>query len=322
MTFDPFSGAFAAAVVVAVLRAATPILLAALAGLVSEVAGAINVALEGLMLLAAFFGVIGAAYAPHWWPGLSPAAYAWIGCGCGVAAAVLASALLAFFHLECEADLIVAGIAVNLLAAGLTVFLLVTLVGDKGSTARIHTPVLPSLLVPGLAAWPVLNTLANGEGGQGHHVLTWFALLAVPLVAWLLAWTRPGKWLRAVGENVQAALGAGIPVRGMRYTALLSSGVLAGLGGVYLSMGYVSLFQADMTAGRGFLAVAAIFLGARRPLGVLGAALLFGAASVLATQLGATSIPTEIVYMIPALVTVAALVLAGRHVKRREARFA
>ncbi|HET7867383.1 MAG TPA: ABC transporter permease, partial [Burkholderiaceae bacterium] len=200
----------------------------------------------------------------------------------------------------------------NLLAAGLTVFLLVTLVGDKGSTAGLHSPALPALHIPGLAGMPALDMLLNGDGGHGHHVLVYAAFLAVGGLWVFLIHTRYGTWLRAVGENPQAALGAGIPVKRVRYAALLLSGGFAGLGGIYLSMGYLTLFQADMSAGRGFLALAAVFLGARRPLGTLGAALLFGATAVLATQLGALALPTQVVYMVPPFITLCALVFAGR----------
>lgn len=315
-----FAGMGAALLLIALLRAATPILLAALGGLVSELAGCINVALEGTTLIAAFFGVIGAFYGERWFPGLAPWLYPWLGCAAGLLGALLLTALLAVFHLELGADLIVGGIAINLLAGGLTVFLLVSLIGDKGSTAGINTPLLPSLHVPGLDGWPLAQLLINGEGGQGHHVLLIAAFALVPLLSFWLTRTRHGAWLRAVGENRAAALAAGIPVRRVQYAALLLSGALAGLGGIYLSMGYLSLFQADMTAGRGFLALAAVFLGARRPRGVLAAALLFGAASVLATRLGALNWPTQIIYMLPPLVTILALMLAGRR-RRKSTSF-
>lgn len=305
-------GLLAASLFVAVLRATTPILLAALGGLVSDLAGSLNVALEGLMLVAAFFGVMGAVWAGQWLPDWPVWAHAWIGCAAGLAAALVLAGLLGFFHLELGADLIVAGIAINLLAAGLTVFLLVTLVGDKGSTAGLRSPSLPTLRLPGLEALPVLNTLLNGDGGHGHHLLTYVAFIAAAALAVFLRRTRYGTWLRAVGDNPQAALGAGIPVKRVRYTALLLSGGLAGLGGVYLSMGYLTLFQADMSAGRGFLALAAVFLGARRIFGTLAASLLFGASAVAATQMGALDLPTQVVYMVPPFITICALVFAGR----------
>lgn len=300
----------------AVLRAATPVLYAGLGGLLSELGGSINVALEGIMLFAAFAGVAGAIHAPDW---ISPALLPWWGALCALLAALALAGLLAFLHLECGADLIVAGIALNLLAAGLTVFLLVELTGDKGSTAGIPSPALPSLRIGGLEAWPLLDLIVNGEGSRGHHVLLLGAPVCVALLWAFLHHTRGGAWLRAAGANPVAAHAAGIPVRRMRYLAMLLSGLLAGLGGLYLSMGYLTLFQADMTAGRGFLGLAAVFLGGRGLRGVVPAALLFGAVAVAATRLGATALPPQLVYMLPPAVTVLALAVAGR--RRRQPLF-
>lgn len=302
---------------VAVLRAATPIIFAALGGLVSELVGSINVALEGLMLVAAFAAVMASLYAARWFPGLEPAWYPWIGCLAGLCAALLLTMLLAVFHLELGADLIVAGIAINLLAAGLTVFLLVSIIGDKGSSAGLNSPALPSIHIPGLDALPAIEVLFNGDNGRGHHVLMYAALASVIGVSLFLSRTRYGAWIRAVGENRDAALAAGIPVRRVQYAALLLSGVLAGLGGIYLSMGYLQLFQADMTGGRGFLALAAVFLGVRRPFGTFGAALLFGASSAIATRLGAFELPSQVAYMLPPAITILALVIAGKRRQRR-----
>jgi len=315
-------GLLAAALAVAVARSTTPILLAALGGLLSELGGCINVALEGLMLLAAFFAVIGAWCLGHWMPDAAPWACACAGCATGLLAALLGAALLAAFHLELGADLIVVGIAVNLLAEGLTVFLLVSLVGDKGSTASISTPALPSIHVPGLRESPILDTLANGADGRGHHVLIYVAILCAAALPLLLASTRFGLRLRAVGESPAAARNAGIDVKRMRYAALLLSGLLAGLGGVYLSLGYLTLFQAGMSAGRGFTALAVVFLGARKPLGTIAAAVLFGASAVLSTELGAMGLPIHLVAMVPPFITICTLVFAGwirigRHARPR-----
>ena len=295
-------------IALAVLRAATPVMYAALGGLLSELSGSINVALEGIMLVAAFAGVIGAIHAPAQLPAeLLP----WWGAAMGLMAALLLAGLLAVLHLECGADLIVAGIALNLLAGGLTIFLLAELVGDKGSTAGIATPALPSLRIGGLAGLPLLDLLVNGEEGRGHHVLIWAAPFVVGALWLFLCHTRAGAWLRAAGENPAAAHAAGIPVKRMRYVALLASGALAGLGGIYLSMGYLTLFQADMTAGRGFLALAAVFVGRRSLGGVGAAALLFGAAAVVATRLGTSTLPPQLVYMLPPALTIAVLAVAG-----------
>lgn len=316
---DP-GGLLVATLAVAVLRSTTPILFAALGGLVSELAGCINVALEGLMLLAAFFAVMGAWYFGRWLPGAAPWACACAGCAAGLLAAVLGAAVLAAFHLEWGADLIVAGIAVNILAQGLTVFLLVSLVGDKGSTAAISTPALPAIHLPGLQDWPVLDMLLNGVGGLGHNVLIHGALLCALALPVVLARTRFGLRLRAVGESPAAARNAGIAVKRMRYAALLLSGLLAGLGGVYLSMGYLTLFQAGMSAGRGFIALAVVFLGARRPLGTIAAAVFFGACAVLSTELGATGLSIHLVAMVPPAITICTLAFAGWIRSGRRAR--
>ena len=295
----------------ALLRAAAPLILAALGGLLSDLAGVINVALEGIMLVAAFGGVFGAVYAALWLPGLPAWSYPLIGCAVGLLAAMATALVLGFVHLELGADLIVTGIVINMLASGLTVFLMATWTGDKGSTASLASPVLPTLAIPGLSGWPLLDALANGDGGAGHHVLVYVAFLAVAGVSLAIFKTRWGLRLRAIGENLDAARAAGLPVRRLRYAALGASGLLAGLGGVYLSMGYLNLFQADMTAGRGFLALAAVFLGARRPLGTFAAAVLFGASTVLAAQLGLLDIPNQVVFMVPPLVTIAAMIFLG-----------
>jgi general nucleoside transport system permease protein len=301
-------GTLASTIAIAVVRASAPLVLASLGGLISDLAGSINIALEGIMLVAAFFGAVASAYAPVWFAGAPLWAAPWIGCAAGLCAALLMAGLLAVFHLEFGADLIVGGAGLNILASGLTIFLLAAFTGDKGSTANLASFTLPSLRIAEVDGIPVLNELLNGPNGIGHNILVYVAFISVPAVALLLRHTIFGMHLRAVGENREAALIAGIPVKRIQYQAMLLSGALAGLGGIYLSMGYLNLFQADMTAGRGFLALAALFLGGRRPLGTAGASLLFGASSVLAAQLGMLAIPSQIVFMIPPLITITAMV--------------
>ena len=319
-------GAFVGTLLAAILRASAPIILASLGGLISDLAGSINVALEGIMLVAAFFGVIISAYSPVWFPDAPLWIHPWIGCIGGVGAGVLIAGLLAVFHLELGADIIVAGIGVNILAAGLTVFLLVSITGDKGSTAALTSYAMPAVHIPLVDAIPVLGVIVNGDGLIGHNVIVYVALLAAPLLSLILYRTRFGLRLRAVGENRDAALAAGVSVRRMQYSALLLSGLLASLGGIFLSMGYLTLFQSDMTGGRGFLALAAVFLGGRRPAGTLLAALVFGASTVFAAQLGSYAIPSQIVFMIPPALTILALVMFNiqreRIAKRRVAHVA
>ena len=311
MADSALHGIFWAALLGTLLRASTPILLAANGGLITEACGATNVALEGLLLISAFFGVIGSAYAALWWPGMGTAFYAGAGLCCGLAAALLASLTLAFVHLELGADLVIAGIGINMLAGGLTIYLMSVLTGDKGSTASLVSYSLPVLHIPGFSAWPVADVLLNSDTRKGHHLLVYAALASCLGVYGLLAGTPLGLHLRAIGENREAAIAAGIDVKKSQYLSFALCGLCAGLGGLHLSMGYLAVFQADMSAGRGFLALAAVFLGTRRPLGTIAASLLFGASTVLAAQLGLLAIPSQLVYMVPPLATLAAMALVG-----------
>jgi simple sugar transport system permease protein len=275
-----------------VLRVTTPILLPALGGLISDLAGVINIALEGTMLAAAFTGVVVSALTRS----------AWLGLAAALAVSVFISLILAFVHLHLRADLILAGIAVNFLASGGTVFLLYSLTGDKGTSSRLASLTMPYVHLPVLRDVPVLGPILSGQ-----NLLVYVAFAMVGVVWVFLYRTVAGTHLRAVGNNPDAAATAGIDVRRTRYLALVYSGLLAGLGGAHMSMGYLQLFQRDMTAGRGFIALAAVFLGGRHPVGTMLAAMLFGSADALATHLGSLRIPPQYVQMIPYLVTVGAL---------------
>ncbi|MBO9361403.1 MAG: ABC transporter permease [Thermoflexus sp.] len=299
---DVLQAILSAAFLAGILRVTTPILLPALGGLISELAGVINIALEGTMLVAAFTGVVVSAYTGSPWLGLLAA----------MLASLLFAFLLAFFHLNLKTDLILTGLALNLLASSGTIFLLFTLTGDKGSSSRLASLTLPALDVPALASVPVLGPILNG-----HNLIVYLAFGLVPLV-WILIYRTPyGMHLRAAGAHPEAAASAGLNVRRIRYSALLLSGLLAGLGGVYMGMGYLQLFQRDMTAGRGFIALAAVFMGRRHPVGTMLAALLFGVAEALANQLGNLRIPPQWVQMIPYLATVLALAIYAGVQQRR-----
>ncbi|MER5225849.1 ABC transporter permease [Streptomyces flaveus] len=288
----------------AVLRVATPYLLAAFGGLVAERAGVSNIALEGQMLSAACTGALVAGYSG------SVAA----GAVSGVGVAVLLGLLLAALRLELGADAIIAGIGLNLLASGATAYAVYTLLDDKGGTSGLKSGTLPTVTLPGIESIPVVGDVLSGQ-----NLITWLAFLAAPFVAWLFYRTRFGFHLRAVGEMPDAAASVGIPVRRVQYAGLALSGALAGLAGVFLSMGYVSFFVRDMTAGRGFIALAAVFLGGLRPWGVFLAALGFGAAEALAVQLGTLDVPPQLVSTIPYAMTLVALAVYAWRRKRRGA---
>ena len=300
---------FSAAFIATVIRVSTPLILPAMGGLLSELSGAINIALEGIMLAAAFTGVIVSGFAPQWLPELPAWAYAGMGALAGVLVGVTMGWMIALFHLELKTDIILTGLAMNILAAGATVFLMFSFTGDKGSTSTLASARLPALPIPFVNNIPVAGTLLNGENGTGYNIMSYVAFLLVAVV-WVFLYRMPsGAHLRATGEMPDAAQSVGIDVRRTRYWALIASGFCASLGGLYLSMGYLSIFQANMTAGRGFIALAVVYLGNRNPIGVLIAALIFGAATALGAQLGTMAIPPQIIEMIPPVVTIAALVI-------------
>jgi simple sugar transport system permease protein len=300
---------FSAAFIATVIRVSTPLILPAMGGLLSELGGAINIALEGIMLAAAFTGVIVSGFAPQWFPGAPAWAYAGLGALAGILVGMAMGWMIAFFHLELKTDIILTGLAMNILAAGATVFLMFSFTGDKGSTSTLASARLPALQIPFVNNIPVVGTLLNGENGTGYNIMSYIAFLLVAVI-WVFLYRMPsGAHLRATGEMPDAAQSVGIDVRRTRYWALVASGFCASLGGLYLSMGYLSIFQANMTAGRGFIALAVVYLGNRNPIGVLIAALIFGTATALGAQLGTMAIPPQIIEMIPPAVTIAALVV-------------
>jgi ABC-type uncharacterized transport system permease subunit len=256
----------------ATLRFATPLLFAALGGILSERSGVINVGLEGMMLMGAFFGIFGADVFGSWW----------VGALVGVAAGGVLAFVHAVFSIALRADQVVSGVAVNLLALGITGYVFVYHYGEQGTpgdVARAPTIELPVIKDIGFV----------GEVIGEMSVLTWLALLLVPAVALYLFRTPSGLRLRSVGEKPRAADTVGIPVLRTRYLAVIASGCLAGLGGVYLSVALVGSFNENMTAGRGFIALAVVIFGSWRPYMALAGACLFGFSSAVAQRLPAFS---------------------------------
>jgi simple sugar transport system permease protein len=262
-----WSALFAAA-----LRFATPLLLGALGGLLSERSGVINVGLEGMMLMGAFFGIFGADLSDSWL----------VGALLGLAAGGVLALVHAVFSIALRADQVVSGVAVNFLAAGITGYVFIAHYGDQGTPGSV--PSVPDVNLPLVDGIPFVGD-AIGEA----NLLTWTAVLLVPLLALYLYRTPGGLRLRSVGEKPRAADSVGIPVLRTRYLAVVASGCLAGLGGVYLSVGLVHSFNQMMTAGRGFIALAVVIFGAWRPYGALAGAVLFGFSSAVAQRLPAFS---------------------------------
>ena len=288
-------GAFPAAV----LRVTTPILFAALGALISDRAGVINIGIEGIMLAGAFAGVVGSAETGS----------AWLGLVCAILAGGALGAALSFAVHTLKADLVLSGVALNLGCASGTVLLLYALTGDKGMSGSLPSKVLPTIDLPFLDRVPVLGAAV------GHlHVLTWASLLAVPAVSVLLLRTPFGLRLRAVGENAEAAAIAGVRVARVQFAALVLSGAFGGIAGAFLSMGYVSWFTGGISAGRGFIAIAAEVMGGGMAAGAFVSALVLGAAEAFATDLQGIGLPSELMQTVPYVVPVIALVL---HAARR-----
>lgn len=286
-----------------VLRVTTPILFATLAALISDKAGVMNIALEGIMLISALAGVVISALT-------GSAALGLLG---AVIAGALVGLFLAYCALELKTDIILSGIAINLMASGGTVFALFLIAGDKGISSSLASKVLPKLTIPGISSIPVLGTMLSG-----HNVLTYVALLSVIAVFIFLYRTPLGLRIRAVGENPGAAASVGIGVTRIQYLALTLSGMMAGFGGAYMSMGYVSWFSKNMTAGRGFIALAAEAMGGATPIGSLFTSLLFGFFDALSNTLQLMKVPSEFVNMIPYAATVIGLVIYTVRRTRRD----
>ena len=281
------------------IRLAVPLLLAALGETLAEKAGVINVGMEGMMLAGALAG-FAAAFAGH-----SP----WTGAGAAILAGLALAALFAALTVGLGADQVVVGTAVNILALGLTGVFFRALPQLDGATAAAFAPLsLPLFSAPQGPAALLLSALLT------QNALGWLAWALVPLLWLFLYRTRWGLRLRAVGEYPPAADAAGVRVGRVRVGATLAGGALAGLAGAYLSLGYTVGFGENMTAGRGFIALAVVILGRWNPFGVAAAALLFGLASALQFQFQATStrFPYQFFLALPYLLTLLALLLRSR----------
>jgi len=288
-----------------ILRVTTPILFATLAGAVSSKSGIFNIALEGIMLLAALIGVIFSAMFSSSWMGLLAA----------IIFGGLVGLFLGFLVLNFKTDDILAGIAINLMAAGGTIFMLFLVSGDRGVSSSIDSIVLPNVNIPIIENIPFLGRVLSG-----HNVLTYFVFISVFLMHMFMYKTPLGLKIRAVGENPDAAESVGINVHKIQYIALGLSGVLSGFGGAFLSMGYLSYFTTNMTAGRGFIGLAANAMGRSTPIGGMLVALLFGTADAAANvfQTG-IDIPYELIQMLPYITVIVGLsAFSYRNMKKKE----
>jgi general nucleoside transport system permease protein len=262
------------ALIAATFRWATPLTFAAIGGMFSERSGVVNIGLEGMMLTGAFFGAYGADLTSSWVGGLLIGA--------------LAGALLAFVHaifsIHLRADQIVTGTAINFLALGITGYLYNQHYGNRGTPNDL--PAVPDVNLKFLTHIPPhgLGQFLYDSIGQ-LNLMVWLSLLLLPVSYVVMFKTPLGLRIRSVGEHPKAADTLGISVYGTRYAAVTVSGALAALGGVFLSIGFLNSFTENMTAGRGFIALAALIFGGWRPFGAFYACVLFGFSSALAQRL-------------------------------------
>ena len=293
-------------IIAIILRATTPILLASLGGLISDITGVTNIGLEGLLLISAFTSIAVSSVTGLWY----------IGVLAGIVICILISLLMGVFHLKMQVNIIITGFAINLVGSAGTIFMMSKLFHVTGGYAPTNLSRIPSIRIPFVDDIPLLGNLLSG-----HNLMVWIALLSVVLVYVLLYKTPYGVHLRAIGESSQAANSVGIPVRRLQYSAFAWSGFFVGLGGAFFSLGMTGMFVKDMTAGTGFLALAVVLLGNRNPVGVFLGSLVFGTAKAFETMLQTipnSPIPSQFVQVIPYVVTILALVIYAIQRKARQ----
>ena len=285
----------------AILRITAPILFATLGAVVGEKAGVSNIGLEGIMMMSALFGSLTSYWTGSWFVGLLVA----------LIVGVLEALLMGFFAFNLKTDIILTGIAVNMIGSGGTLFLVKVITNitegkPLASTTSLITAVnqIPSWNIPLIKDIPVV-----GDVLSGHSILTYIAFLLV-FLTWVLLYKTPlGLNIRSVGENPNAAASVGVSVLKIKYIAIAFSGLMAGFGGAFMSMYYAMGWSLDMVAGRGFIALAAQAMGGGEPLGSMLSALIFGFAQALSIKVSSRGIDSNLVTPIPYLVTILGLVV-------------
>ena len=296
----------------AILRITAPILFATLGAVVGEKAGVSNIGLEGIMMMSALFGSLTAYWTGSWAVGLLVA----------LVVGVLEALLMGFFAFNLKTDIILTGIAVNMIGSGGTLFLVKVITNMTEGKAMASTtslitavPQIPSWNIPIIKDIPVLGDILSG-----HCILTYVAFLLV-FLTWVLLYKTPlGLNIRSVGENPNAAASVGVSVLKIKYIAIAFSGLMAGFGGAFMSMYYAMGWSLDMVAGRGFIALAAQAMGGGEPLGSMLSALIFGFAQALSIKVSSKGIDSNLVTPIPYLVTILGLVIFALIVRSKVKR--
>lgn len=291
---DIVSTFFTPAFIFVVIRVGVPLMFASMSAYVASIAGIPNIAVEGIMIMAALFGVYFSAMT----------ASAWLGLLGAIAIGIVMALVMAFFTMKMKANPIMIGIALNLFAADFSVWLLLVWTGSKGTTASLPSKVLPTINIPFIEDIPIL-----GEIISGHYFLTYVCIVLAILI-WILVYKTPfGLRMKACGLDEHTAESVGVKVQKVRLIAIVLSGILAAMAGAYLSMGYLSMFSSNMTASRGWIGIAAQAVGQGNFLIVVLTTVVFAIAQGVVNQLILTNLPAELVNIIPYVCVLIGLVM-------------
>ena len=292
------------------LRTATPVVLAGLGVLMTDHVGIMNIGMDGMMLCGAFFAVLGSCFLGGWVGGLLLA----------LALGALLGAFFGLFVIKFKSDEYIIGVALNIFAGGLTVFLLRTIFGATGAfsgTSALPIQPLPVIRIPLLRDIPVLGGLLSD-----NTLLVYVSWLMV-IVSYVIIYRTPlGFWMRAAGENPEALRAAGKSPERMKYLASILCGLFSGLAGAHLSLGYLTMFTENMSASRGFIAVACVIFGGSNPLRVFLAALLFGFIDALGLRVQSFDISSNLTSLAPYLATVVMMVWVVWRQEHRQRKLA
>ena len=275
------------------IRVTIPIAFAALAGMLSERSGVINMGLEGMMLFGSFFAVVGSYVTGS----------AWLGLVFAMAAGAVVGLVMAIFTIGFKCEHILAGVAVNILASGLTIVLLQMIWGTRGKSSEVDGL--------GVVSLPIINKIPVVKNLIGSISPLFYILILCVLLVWFVLYRTPvGLRIRVIGDNPFMAGSMGIKVYKYQYLSLMVSGMIASLGGAYLSIGDINMFSKEMVSGRGYIALSMVILGGWHPVGVAACGLIYGVAQSLQLRLQGVSIPPQLVQMLPYVITILVLLFA------------
>lgn len=289
-----------------VIRVATPLILATLGAVVTSNAGVTNIGIEGIMLVSALTGVLVSAFFGN----------VWIGFMSSIIIGIMCALLIGYISMILKTDNVLTCIAFNAMASGGTIFFMYAITGDKGTTMALDSGKLPAIEIPLIKDIPMIGDILSN-----HNVISYIAILMIFATYVLLYKTPLGLRIRSAGKEPKSLTSVGVSVIKIRMYALAISGILAGIAGAFMSMGYVTWFSKDMTGGRGFIALAADAMGGSSPVGASLSAVVFAVAEALSYSLQISKIPPELVQMIPYVATIIGLLIYGiRKIKKEKIR--